>query len=420
MSVVRSGIVILLVVVSLLCFGVVIARHASPAYARVNIAAVDQSQIDRTQYVGDAACLPCHKEDGLSYRSTSHHLTSQLASKESILGSFSAGSNILTISNTKAGGVEPHLYFVMDARPNGFYQTAMAELGSQKLSHSEQIDVVIGSGVRGQTYLYWSADRLYELPVSYWTDGHQWINSPGYKDGTANFDRRADPRCIECHATYIKALSPDPLMNLYDHGSLVTGISCETCHGPGAAHVTQERTAAAGSSTLKQTILNPAKFNRDRQIDQCALCHNGTAREELMGAFSYVPGQPLDQYFAPAPLDMSAHPDVHGNQVGLLERSRCFLSSPSMTCSTCHNVHAPERAAADYSARCLSCHRWESCGEAKRLGSKISRNCIDCHMPLEQTNAIVSVTAGRVSRTSIRNHWIKIYPGTETKGQHAE
>jgi hypothetical protein len=50
----------------------------------------------------------------------------------------------------------------------------------------------------------------------------------------------------------------------------------------------------------------------------------------------------------------------------------------------------------------------EKLRRGKKLGSKITRNCIGCHIPLEQTNAIVSVTAGRALRTSIRNHWIKI------------
>ena len=78
-----------------------------------------------------------------------------------------------------------------------------------------------------------SDDQLFELPLSYWADGHQWINSPGYKDKTANFSRAIYPRCLECHATAIVALSPDPLSNHYDRASLVTGISCETCHGRG-------------------------------------------------------------------------------------------------------------------------------------------------------------------------------------------
>jgi hypothetical protein len=306
----------------------------------------------------------------------------------------------------------------MEARDGGFYQTAVAEQGLQRLVHSERIDLVIGSGVRGQTYLYWSGNQLYELPVSYWTDGHRWINSPGYRDGTANFNRRVDPRCLECHATYIKALSPDPQTNLYDRTSLVAGISCESCHGAGADHVAKERNASAKIKSTGSAILNPAKFERDRQIDQCALCHNGTQREVLAPSFSYLPGEPLDRYLAPNPMDTVEAPDVHGNQVGLLKKSRCYLSSAAMTCSTCHNVHEPERNAAQYSDRCLTCHRWQSCGISKTMGSKIVKNCIDCHMPLQQTTAIVSETAGKVTRTSIRTHWIKVYSREAISGDH--
>lgn len=371
------------------------------------------SQRPRAAYIGDSACVKCHQREGTAYEHTAHHLTSQIASKEAILGSFTDPENVLTISDPVKGSDDPHLSFVMEAKPDGFYETAIAVLGSKRLTQSERIDVVIGSGVRGQTYLFWSGDQLYELPVSYWTDGKQWINSPGYKDGTANFRRRADPRCIECHATYIKALSPDPQMNLYERGSLVTGISCETCHGPGAEHVAQEGARLSGSRAARSAILNPATFDRDRQIDACALCHNGTDRQELGGAFTYLPGEPMDRYFAAASADKPMTADVHGNQVGLLERSRCFVASPTMTCSTCHDVHAPERAAAAYSTKCLHCHAWQACGEAKKLGHAIADDCVRCHMPMQQTNAIVSVTAGRVLRTSMRTHWIKVYPQAE-------
>jgi len=387
-------------------------RHLHPVFAQASGAMAHEPAQDRSQYVGDAGCVRCHQREAQSYVHTAHHLTSQLATTDTVLGSFAKGQDLLTISKAGQDPSDPDLSFHMEYRDDGLYETAVAQLGLKKLSHSERMDVVMGSGVRGQTYLFWLKNQLFELPVSYWTDGHQWINSPGYKDGTANFTRPADPRCIECHANYIHALSTDPQTNLYDRNSLVLGISCEVCHGPGKAHVTQAQSQTAPSQRTTPTILNPAKFDRDRQIDLCALCHNGTARAELAGSFSYVPGQPLDRYFAPAPMDPSGQPDVHGNQVGLLEKSRCFLSSPAMTCSTCHNVHAPERAAADYSPRCLACHRWQSCGEAKKIGPRIVRDCVDCHMPLQQTHAIVSETAGRVLRTSIRTHWIKIYPQT--------
>src|SRR3712207_8479990 len=34
--------------------------------------------------------------------------------------------------------------------------------------------------------------------------------------------------------------------------------------------------------------------------------------------------------------DSTANLDVHGNQYGLLTGSKCFVNSPSMTCSSCH------------------------------------------------------------------------------------
>jgi hypothetical protein len=101
--------------------------------------------------------------------------------------------------------------------------------------------------------------------------------------------------------------------------SLVIGISCETCHGPGAEHIAKEReTSARPSGWTPRTILNPTKLERERQVDQCALCHNGTQSQELLPAFSYRSGEALDRYLAPDLSAMMVQPDVHGNQVGLL------------------------------------------------------------------------------------------------------
>jgi Cytochrome c554 and c-prime len=375
---------------------------------------------DAKKYAGDAACLSCHKDQSDSYLHTAHHLTSQPANKDSLLGSFREGSNVLMIADPAKAADDPGLYFKMEARDNGYYQTAVAGWPKQLQSKSEPIDVVIGSGVRGQSYLYWHGEQLFELPVSYWSDGNRWINSPGYKNGTMNFARAVTPRCLECHATYIEPRSLDPLTNRYNRKSLVVGISCERCHGPGAEHIALHAIkTSAGVPGKTETILNPAKFSRDRQVGLCALCHNGIRREEFAPAFSFVPGKPLDSYLQPNTGEIAAHPDVHGNQVGLLKQSRCYQSSPGISCSTCHDVHQPEHAAAAYSSRCLNCHQVESCGMSKSLGQKIADNCIDCHMPVEPTNAIVSETAGQVIRPSMRNHWIKVYDLQSPKSRAA-
>jgi Cytochrome c554 and c-prime len=384
------------------------SAHVTASIAMANPAA-------RPGYVGDSACLGCHRSESLSYVRTAHHLTSQPANKQTVLGTFHPPANVLTISDPHKNPALPALFFKMEIKGDGLYQSAVTGWENQMLTRTEPFDIVTGSGVRGQTYLYWKGDQLFELPVSYWTDGHRWVNSPGFIDGTVDFSRPVNPGCLECHATYIRSLTSDPLTNSYEKQTLMTGISCETCHGPGTEHVARYSNGAAHPSDT--AILNPAKFSRDRQVDACAYCHNGIQRQALTPAFSFVPGKPLTDFFKPLPTEAPGHsddhPDVHGNQVGLLQRSRCYQSSPEMSCSTCHDTHAPEKTAASYSMECLKCHQWTNCEESKRLGHAIVKNCIDCHMPVEPTNVIVSETAGAVVRAKMRNHWIKVYPASQ-------
>jgi hypothetical protein len=93
-----------------------------------------------------------------------------------------------------------------------------------------------------------------------------------------------------------------------------------------------------------------------------------------------------------------------------------------MSCSTCHDVHTTGQSAASYSLKCLTCHTWQRCGMSKKMGAQIQNQCIECHMPVEETNVIVSETAGQVVHAKMRNHWIKVYAGVrpaETSGTAA-
>jgi hypothetical protein len=93
-----------------------------------------------------------------------------------------------------------------------------------------------------------------------------------------------------------------------------------------------------------------------------------------------------------------------------LQRSRCFQSSPAMTCTTCHDVHVEQRNAARFSNHCLTCHKEDSCGELKKKSHVIATNCIDCHMPVQESSLIVSGFEGKQVRAKLRSHWIRVYP----------
>jgi hypothetical protein len=357
----------------------------------------------RDQYVGDAACGACHREQFDSYQSSAHHIASRLPSETAIHGKFIQGSNILRTAN-------PSLYFKMTATREGYFQTAFANLPpAETIAHQERFDFVIGSGRKGQTYLYWKGDELFELPVSYWTATDRWMNSPGYPDGLPNFDKTIIPRCVECHTTYFESLPPP--LNRFNKTNEVLGITCEKCHGPGRAHVTRTQAKLPLPRGAAEDIVNPAKLSRARQMDLCALCHAGPGTPRAP-AFSFVAGDALAKYLTIADDAPDTPTDVHAHQVQQLSSSRCFRST-NMTCTTCHNVHTPQRDVASFSAHCLTCHKAESCGKYPALGTRILSNCIHCHMPLKQSNQIVFDGDGGQIKPQVRNHRIAIYQDVE-------
>ena len=345
---------------------------------------------------GDSACLSCHLERA-SFEQTAHHLTSQLPTRAAIAGGFSGPENLVRTSN-------PLLYFRMDSTATGFTQTAVMGHGRDSTARTERIAIVTGIR-KGQSYLYWGAhDQLYQLPVSYWT-GTGWAYSPGYADGRPNFERPIPPRCLECHATWFDAVPAPGVLNRYQRANAILGISCETCHGAGREHVRRERSPLRWF--LPRAIVNPAQLPRARKLDGCALCHSGTAplRSE---AFAYVPGQELQKRTTlAAPIDADVV-DVHGNQVALLERSKCFRSS-QMTCTTCHDVHREQRDVAAFSGTCLTCHTPKSCGLYPKYGEHLVGRCVDCHMPALTSTRVFANYHGRELRVQVRSHWIKVY-----------
>ncbi|HVG38293.1 MAG TPA: multiheme c-type cytochrome [Pyrinomonadaceae bacterium] len=378
------------------CFAVALASSSAPQEGSERVRPGD--------YAADQKCLSCHREQK-TFQNTAHFLTSRPATKNSIAGVFHEGENILRTSN-------PELYYRMEARKNGFYQTAVLGMPPDTTPFSWRFDLVVGSGRKGQSYLYWGeANRLFQLPASYWIDRgvSKWVNSPGFKDGELNSGRPATTRCLECHTSYFDSISESSAGIRYDKTNYVLGISCARCHGPGGEHAAL---AAAGqlsraAKSPGRAIINPANMPRARQIEMCALCHGGVGTEKAP-AFSYVAGKPLGDYLhlkTPGPEEAI---DVHGNQVALLERSRCFQSS-AMTCSTCHNVHQPQREAAAFSGNCLTCHKVENCSLFPKRGREIAQNCVDCHMPKVTSGAIVSTSEGRTVQPQVRSHWIKVY-----------
>ena len=357
------------------------------------------------QFAGSLACANCHKNIYESHIHTAHFLSTRPASEEFIKGSFEPGKNIFAY--------DPRMVVAMEKRDSGFFQIGYYD-GVERIT--KRMDIVVGSGSKGQTYITRFQNQLFQLPVSYFTAANQWANSPQYPTHPVLFNRPITSRCLECHTTFAKKISaPNADPEEFDQ-KIMYGIDCEKCHGPGAKHVSFQ--LENPKETKAKYIINPSSFTRQQSLDLCALCHGGRLHK-LKPSFTFVAGDKLSDYFAFDTLTPSPDKvDVHGNQYGLLRSSKCFRMSETMTCTTCHNPHENERGKTElFSQRCISCHNGNHnvvCKMTASLGSSINKNCIDCHMPLKASKSITELLPGNTNPTSalIRSHFIAIYPGT--------
>ncbi|MFI5161375.1 MAG: multiheme c-type cytochrome [Sphingobacteriales bacterium] len=364
-------------------------------------------------YAGAVKCMKCHSDIYRSYLHTAHYMASLPATPETVHGSFNPDSNTFAFNAAQK--------IVMEKHGDSLFQSYYL---NGKLKESHRFDIVLGA-VKGESYLSWKGNGLNQLPVSYYTKQGKWILSPRFAPGYVNFNRTISSRCMECHASYIEGLADDAQrLNAapqFDKSSLIYSVDCERCHGPGAQHV-DFQTNNPGVKTAK-FIASFSSLPRMRKLEVCGQCHSGNNTQMLRPIFGFRPGDTLDNYQLPGlriAIDNS-HLDVHGNQLQLLESSKCFINS-RMDCSTCHDTHQNQRGnTALFIQKCLNCHSTANhnyCKIANTLNAQmIKSNCIQCHMPALPSSAIVSSTVDKTSFADIlvHTHHIAIYPNEVRK-----
>jgi Cytochrome c554 and c-prime len=364
-------------------------------------------------YAGSASCIKCHRDLYNSYLHTAHYIASIPGAINTIHGGFAKNVNVFNVSASQK--------IVMEKLDSGMFQSYYL---NRKFKERHRFDIVLG-GVKGESYLYWKGNGLNQLPISYYTKEHKWLMSPRYAPGQVDFGRIITVRCLECHASYIEDQADKPTglngNEQFDKTSLVYSVDCERCHGPGARHA-DFQTNNLGVKTAK-FIASYRSLLRARRIDMCAVCHSGNKSQMIRSTFFFRPGDTLAKFklsdFYNPTIDTS-HLDVHGNQVQLLQSSKCFINS-KMDCATCHDTHQNQRGnVALFTQKCVGCHSAANhnyCKMANALNAQLIRsNCIQCHMPAFASGVIITPNIDKTFNADIfvHSHHIAIYP-QETK-----
>ncbi|WP_162800008.1 multiheme c-type cytochrome [Pedobacter jeongneungensis] len=356
-------------------------------------------------YTGAATCIKCHKDLSQSYAHSPHGLTSKPVVDAALLKVFATDSNSFLF--------DAHQKVVIEKRDSGIFQVAYQD---GKAVRTQKFDIQFGSGEKAYTYAYWQGKKLYELPLSYFSGIRNWAISPGFPRDRFYYDRGITSRCLECHGSYVEKKLTQKSAFVMDEemekGSLIYGIDCERCHGPGKQHVVfhmenpKEKTA--------KFIAIYKTLSRKQKMDACSVCHSGNTLVTQKSVFGFKPGDNLDDYYQQDFVGFGGGtPDVHGNQATMLMGSNCYRKSETMTCQSCHNTHENIKGNLTiYSQRCVSCHQTTKHSKATLAKGLLTTNCIDCHMPKEPSKLITFQQAGKndLSAYLLRSHHIGIYP----------
>jgi hypothetical protein len=394
-----------LIVVSAMSIAAVIYHCKNPKiesdyYNPIVLAAHENGE----QFVGSETCMECHADIYESHLETAHFNSSAMANSENIKGSFENGANVLDLEQVE---------FTLKPEEGSFYQHTEIKNRTVKIP-AAKFDMVIGSGLRGQSYATWQDDKLFQLQTSYYSPTDSWVNSPGFPN-YYDTERPINDACLKCHVTFAKNKDFSGHGNQYEKEQILYGVDCERCHRPSAKHVKYHRKNP--DEEAAKFMLRFDTLSRQQRLDVCAQCHSGLRDRILKGnSFSFFSGEVLNEYARNAYQGPSEGPlDVHGNQYGLLASSKCFKETETMDCSTCHDPHQNQRGKAEnFNLKCISCHSAGTtvCSEETAVVGQMENNCIACHMPITPSKSMTVQLAEKDSlETSfyIRTHLIGIY-----------
>lgn len=349
-------------------------------------------------FVGSKACRDCHQTQYSDWTDSHHDLAMQLANQSTVLGDFddlrfdyfgdetrfqrAADDFIVRTQDSDGGSQDFRIAYTFGVTPLQQYLVEFADGRLQTLpfawdSRSRQQG--------GQRWFHLYADEKIgpEDPL-HWLGRQQNWNS----------------MCAECHSTNL-AVNFDLAADTFATRWSEIDVGCESCHGPGSAHIAQAQSGALrsgggfpvnlddhGRATWQMNVQtgiaerSELPMRPPQQPESCGRCH---ARRGILST-DYEYGRPLEDTHRLSLLDAPLYYDdgqirdevyVYGSFV----QSKMYQAG--VTCSDCHSPHSLKLIAGDRpSDVCSQCHlpsKFATTEHHEHDNAVIA--CVDCHMP---------------------------------------
>ena len=425
-------------------------------------------QVNGDGYITSETCRSCHPDQYDTWYGSFHRTMTQVATPETVRADFDG----VQVEQT-------HGRPMLLERDDDEFWAEFDDPGwqgpeAERPRIRRQVVMITGSHHQN---IYWYAtghDRgLNVLPAVYLIKEQQWasrsavvLHPPG--QSVAMLNGHWNAICIVCHTTLGKTAFDTPFqsepfeMQQIDTTVAEFGIACESCHGPGRAHVEANRNPLRRYrlhlwETGDPTIVQPTLLDPQRSSQVCGQCHSIWEFYDIAGerhanraGLPYRPGDELretrfvaqpsvdrdsDQMLAllesdPEFVRGSFWPDgmvrVSGREYNGLIDSPCFRDATepehTLTCFSCHTMHktAEDRRPVaewadthqvstdmDGNEACLQCHdpiRADVTAHTRHAAESSGSSCYNCHMPYTSYGLLKTV----------RNHTISSPTALET------
>ena len=348
---------------------------------------LDAPKINAT-YVETRTCAECHQKEFQEWTGSDHQMAMALPGDQTVRGDFN-NSQFSNYGVTSRFFKKDDKFFVNTEKSDG----GLADF---------EIKYTFGIRPLQQYLVEFPGGRLQTLGTAWDTNKRNWFhiyaNERIKPDDPLHWTRlyqNWNLMCADCHSTNLKK-NYDPQTETYKTTWDVINVSCQSCHGPGSAHVEWARRHEPRTSNKSEAIglvVNLKSGKPQDQVTACLPCHS---RRTRLTADDWA-GRPFLDTFLPALLD----PALYHADGQILEEDYEYGSflqtkmyNDGVRCVDCHNPHTL-KLKAEGNALCVQCHSERADRRFPKLVPKVYDTpahhfhkenspgalCVNCHMP---------------------------------------